>query len=45
VLTLNGRWGDPASRETILESARAIESEPTLLGLSAHILCVARNPA
>jgi SAM-dependent methyltransferase len=42
---LAGRWDDPAGRETILMSARAIESEPTLLGLSAHLLCVARKPS
>ena len=45
VRSLNDRWKDPVSRETILSSARAIESEPTLLGLSAHLLCVARKPA
>jgi SAM-dependent methyltransferase len=43
-LGLAHRWEDPESRETILMSARVIESEPTLLGLSAHILCVARKP-
>jgi SAM-dependent methyltransferase len=42
VRSLAARWKDPASREAILASARAIESEPTLLGLSAHLLCVAR---
>ena len=41
---LRDRWDDPAAREAILMSARAIESEPTLLGLSAHLLCVARKP-
>jgi SAM-dependent methyltransferase len=44
VRALGARWQDPESRETILDSARAIESEPTLLGLSGHLLCVARNP-
>ena len=29
----------------VVNSAHAIESEPTLLGLSAHLLCVARKPA
>jgi len=43
--SLDDRWNDRASRETILMSARAIESEPKLLGLSAHLLCVARQPA
>ena len=43
VRSLDDRWKDPESRETILASARAIESEPTLLGLSAHLVCVARK--
>jgi hypothetical protein len=43
-LQLSERWDDPAARDAILMSARAIESEPTLLGLSAHLLCVARKP-
>jgi SAM-dependent methyltransferase len=45
VRSLDDRWNDPTSREAILDSARAIEAEPTLLGLSAHLLCVARKPA
>ena len=40
---LGDRWDDPSDREAILASARAVESEPTLLGLSAHLLCVARE--
>jgi SAM-dependent methyltransferase len=39
------RWDDPAVREAILFSARAVESEPALLGASAHLLMVARRPA
>jgi SAM-dependent methyltransferase len=35
-------WDDPRGRENILTAARAIEQEPTLLGLSAHLLAVAR---
>lgn len=38
------RWGDPAARETLLFAARATETEPTLLGLSAHLLLVAERP-
>ncbi|MBO0727826.1 MAG: methyltransferase domain-containing protein [Acidimicrobiaceae bacterium] len=37
------RWSDPAARETMLYSARAVESEPCLLGLSAHLLLVANR--
>lgn len=39
------RWSDPAARETMLYSARAVESEPCLLGLSAHLLVVANLPS
>jgi SAM-dependent methyltransferase len=36
------RWADPAQRAEILDVARAVESEPSLLGLHAHILAVGR---
>jgi SAM-dependent methyltransferase len=35
---------DDEGREAILFSARAIEAEPALLGLSAHLILVARRP-
>jgi SAM-dependent methyltransferase len=38
------RWADAATRATIVDSARVIESEPTLRGLSAHMLVVTRRP-
>ena len=41
---LETQWDDPRGREMILDAARAIESEPTLLGLSPHLLMVARRP-
>ncbi|HEX6103966.1 MAG TPA: class I SAM-dependent methyltransferase [Gemmatimonadales bacterium] len=37
------RWADPAGRERLLRSARAIESEPALLGVSAHLLGIGRR--
>lgn len=37
------RWADRAERERLLWAAGAIEREPTLLGLSAHLLVVARK--
>lgn len=37
------RWDDPADRESILFAARASESEPSLLGASAHLMMVARR--
>jgi ubiquinone/menaquinone biosynthesis C-methylase UbiE len=36
-------WDDPQGRENVLVAARAIEAEPTLLGLSAHLLAVGRG--
>jgi ubiquinone/menaquinone biosynthesis C-methylase UbiE len=42
---LEARFDSDADRETILGSARATEAEPTLLGLSAHLILVARTPS
>jgi ubiquinone/menaquinone biosynthesis C-methylase UbiE len=39
---LEGAWNDAAKREQILFAAEAVESEPSLAGLSAHLLLVAR---
>lgn len=41
---LAARWNDAAHREVILDSARAVESEPALLGLSGHLIAVSRTP-
>lgn len=38
------RWENPADRDTILWAARAVESEPSLQGLSPHMLLVATVP-
>ena len=40
---LDERWADADRRERALAAARAVEREPTLLGLSAHLLAVARR--
>ncbi|HEV2128069.1 MAG TPA: methyltransferase domain-containing protein [Thermomicrobiales bacterium] len=40
---LEARWNDDTDRAVIVESARRIEAEPALLGLSAHLLAVARG--
>ncbi|HET6774199.1 MAG TPA: class I SAM-dependent methyltransferase [Acidimicrobiales bacterium] len=39
------RWDDPEVREAIMFSARAVESEPAVIGASAHLLMIARRPA
>ena len=35
------RWEDPAQRADIMTVARALESEPTIIGASAHLLGIA----
>ena len=37
-------WPDPERREQIFLAARAVESEPALSGLSAHMLAVGTKP-
>jgi len=37
-------WSDPDRREQMLLAARAVESEPALSGLSAHLLAVGTKP-
>lgn len=39
------RLADPRRRADLLRVARLLESEPTMLGVSAHLLAVARAPA
>lgn len=38
-------WADPVRREWILRVARRLETEPTLLGASAHVMAVAHRPS
>jgi ubiquinone/menaquinone biosynthesis C-methylase UbiE len=37
-------WNDATRRQRMLAVAQALESEPALLGVSAHLLAVARKP-
>jgi ubiquinone/menaquinone biosynthesis C-methylase UbiE len=37
------RWSDPRARSDLLRVARAVEAEPSLLGLSAHLLAVGKR--
>jgi ubiquinone/menaquinone biosynthesis C-methylase UbiE len=39
---LERRWADGDERERLLQAARAVEREPTLLGIHLHLLAVAR---
>lgn len=36
-------WNNPRRRERLLESIRWVENEPSILGVSAHILAVAKK--
>jgi len=38
------RWRDPRRREDLLRAARALEHEPAIRGVSAHLLAAARKP-
>jgi SAM-dependent methyltransferase len=38
------RFADPAARERLLAFLRRVETEPSLLGASPHLLAVARRP-
>ncbi len=40
---LGRRLDDPTDRQVVLDCARAIEGVPELLGLSPHLLVVARS--
>jgi ubiquinone/menaquinone biosynthesis C-methylase UbiE len=39
----NQRWADPRTRADLLRIARSLETEPSLLGVSAHLLGVGRK--
>ena len=40
----DARWEDPALRTDLLGVAQALESEPSILAVSAHLLAVGRKP-
>jgi hypothetical protein len=33
-------WADPNLRDTVLDLIRKVEAEPSILGMSAHILAI-----
>jgi ubiquinone/menaquinone biosynthesis C-methylase UbiE len=37
------RWNEPARREVLVDVARKLETEPSMLGASAHLLAVGRK--
>jgi len=40
----DARWSDPVRRAEMIRIAEMVESEPSLLGMSPHVLSVARRP-
>jgi SAM-dependent methyltransferase len=42
-LLWRARWADPRHRAAVIEAARAVEHEPSLVGASAHLLAVAHR--
>jgi ubiquinone/menaquinone biosynthesis C-methylase UbiE len=36
-------WNNPQQRERLLAAVRQVESEPSVLGASSHIMCIARK--
>ncbi|HET6896785.1 MAG TPA: class I SAM-dependent methyltransferase [Vicinamibacteria bacterium] len=40
---LEARWGDPPRRRQLMDLLRRIEADPAVLGMSAHLLLVARR--
>jgi len=40
----DARWEDPALRNDLLDVARALESEASVVGISAHLLGIGRKP-
>ncbi len=43
VADFDARWADPVMREDLLATARAFEAEPSMLGVSAHLLGIGRK--
>jgi hypothetical protein len=40
----DAHWADAAGRESLLWAARVMEQEPSIVGLSAHLLAVGTRP-
>jgi hypothetical protein len=38
------RWADEPLRQDMLNIARALEAEPSIVGASAHLLGIGRKP-
>jgi hypothetical protein len=43
-LVTREEWADPQRREQILFAARAVETEPCLIGFSHHLIAAGTRP-
>ncbi len=41
----DAHWNDADRRERLLGAIRSLEREPSVMGISAHLLAIARNPS
>ena len=41
---LRREWADPRRREQVLSAARLMETEPSLIGISSHLIAAATKP-
>jgi sugar phosphate isomerase/epimerase len=41
---LRQEWADPRRREQILRAARAVQTQPSLIGFSPHLIATAAKP-
>jgi ubiquinone/menaquinone biosynthesis C-methylase UbiE len=44
LIDFDERWDDSALRDELIDVARRLESEPSIIGMSAHLLGVGRKP-
>jgi hypothetical protein len=44
VQDFEARWSDPARRQALLDAARLVERDTSLLGMSSHLLMIATRP-
>ncbi len=44
VADFEARWADPVMRDDLMAVARGLEAEPSVLGVSAHLLGIGRKP-
>jgi hypothetical protein len=41
---LDEQWSDPVRKQRILEAVRWLENEPSVIGITGHIIAIASKP-